>query len=637
MATTNNSNGMKELQESVLEVLPQDCGLTKLEVEGPQVVLYLKSILAFYNDSNLITRIAAKIRKKVVLRSDSASLMPQEKALEKIKSFIPTEAHITNIVFDTAFNEVDIEAMKPGLVIGKGGSVLKQIILETGWSPKVLRAPTSASEIERAIRSSLIKNSEERKKFLNELGKKFVSSGPSSGVDWIKVTALGGFKEVGRSCLLLQTPKSNVIVDCGINPDTSDPARAYPYLSSMNMALEQIDAVICTHAHLDHSGFIPYLYAYGYNGPVYCTPPTRDLMVLLQQDSIKVLTSEGKGSPYGERDIKSQLNHTIVRNYGEVTDVTPDIRFTFYNAGHVLGSSTVHLHIGEGLHNLVMTGDLKFGKNRLLDSAEVRFPRIETLIMESTYGGKNDIKPRVEETEAKLVSTIREVIARKGKVLIPVISVGRAQEMILVLEEFFRNENIPIYLDGMSKEASAIHTVYPEYLRRNIQRRILQNDSPFDHPMFNRVVSSDRQSIAEDEEPCIVLAPSGMLSGGPSVEFLRLMGHDEKNALIFVGYQAALSLGRRIQNGERDVPVLNSANKVDVAKLNLSVHTVDGFSGHSDRSQLLSYVRSLRPKPGRIFMNHGDENKCDDLARTVNRMMHLETRAPMNLDSIRLK
>src|SRR3989338_3215200 len=352
----------------------------------------------------------------------------------------------------------------------------------------------------------------------------------------------------------------------------------------MNLSLEQIDAVILSHAHLDHSGFIPYLYAYGYEGPVYCTPPTRDLMVLLQQDSIKVLSSEGKGSPYGERDIKKQLNHIITRNYGEVTDVTPEIRFTFYNAGHVLGSATVHLHIGEGLHNLVVSGDIKFGKNRLLDSADIRFPRIETLVLESTYGGKNDIKPRIEETESRLAATIREILDRRGKVLIPVISVGRAQEIMLVLEEYFRNDSIPIYMDGMSKEASAIHTVYPEYLRRNIQRRILQNDSPFDKPMFNRVVHSERQSIAEDDDPCIILAPSGMLSGGPSVEFLRMLAPEPKNALIFVGYQAALSLGRRVQNGEREVPMLNTANKVDVVKVNLSVHTVDGFSGHADRS-----------------------------------------------------
>ncbi|MFQ5405542.1 MAG: beta-CASP ribonuclease aCPSF1 [Candidatus Micrarchaeia archaeon] len=632
----SNNNGLKELHETISSVLPAPCGLTKVEIEGPQVVLYLKSINEFYKDSNLITKIAAKIRKKIVLRSDSSSLMPQEQALAQIKGLIPVDAGVQNIIFDPAFNEVNVEALKPGLVIGKGGVVLKAIMLNTGWSPKVLRSPTSPSEVERAIRNALVKSSGERRKFLLGLGKKMLE--PSKNCDWVKITALGGFKEVGRSCMLLQTPNSNVLVDCGLNVDTSEPARAYPYLSAMNLALEQIDAVIITHAHLDHSGFVPYLYKYGYDGPVYCTPPTRDLMVLLQQDSINVLNSEGKKSPYGERDVKKELSRVITRDYGEVTDVTPEIRFTFYNAGHILGSSMVHLHIGEGLHNLVYTGDIKFGRTRLFDSADLRFPRVDTLLMESTYGGKEDVKPKLEDAEGKIINTVMETIRRRGKVLIPVISVGRAQEIMLVLEEHLRDKGIPIYLDGMSKEASAIHTVYPEYLRRNIQRRVLQNDSPFDKPMFSNVTTSDeRKSIAEEGDPCVIMAPSGMLSGGPSVEFLRMMAEDPKNSLIFVGYQAATSLGRKIQNGHREVPVLNAANKVDSVKINLSVHTADGFSGHSDRSQLLSFVKNLRPKPSRVFMMHGDENKCDDLARTVNRMMRVETRVPMNLDTVRLK
>ncbi len=631
---TNNTE-LKELQQTIESVLPPECQLTKVEVEGPQVVLYLRSIKAFYNDENLITRIASKIRKKILLRSDSTSLAPQDEALKKIKSFVPEEAGVTDVTFDPTFNEVNITALKPGLVIGKGGSVLKSIILDTGWSPRVLRAPTAPSEIEKAIRGALVKNSADRKKFLNTLGKKMLVKGGTC--DLIKITPLGGFKEVGRSCLWIQTSQSNILIDCGINVDTSDPSRAYPYLDEMRMALDQLDAVIVTHAHLDHSGFVPYLFAYGYDGPVYCTPPTRDLMVLLQQDSINVLNSEGKKSPYGERDVKNQLNHVITRDYGEVTDVTPDIRFTFHNAGHILGSAIVHLHIGEGMHNLVYTGDIKFGKTRLFDPADTFFPRIETLLMESTYGGKDDIKPRIEDSEQRLVQTILRTAERRGKVLIPVISVGRAQEIMLVLEEHLRDMNIPIYMDGMSKEASAIHTVYPEYLRKNVQRRILQNDSPFDKPMFNRVISKNRKDIVEADEPCVILAPSGMLSGGPSVEFLKMMGEDAKNAMIFVGYQAATSLGRKIQNGEREVPVLNAANKVDSVKINLEVDTVDGFSGHSDRSQLLAYVRSLRPKPGRVFTMHGDESKCDDLARTLNKMMHCETSAMMNRDSKRLK
>lgn len=626
---------LKEIHEAVQGILPPNCVLAKVELEGPQIVLYLKNIRAFYEDANLITKIAAKVRKKVLLRADSSELTPPTKSLEMIKSLIPEDAKVSEIKFDPVFNEVVIEALKPGLVIGKGGSVLKQIVLNTGWSPRVLRAPTSPSEIEKAIRNSMLINAEERKKFLNSLGKKLLT--PATPCEWIKITMLGGFKEVGRSCMLLQTSKSNVLIDCGMNSDTSDSTRCYPYLNALGKTLEQLDAVILTHAHLDHSGFIPYLYAYGYEGPVYCTPPTRDLIVLLQQDAVKVLNSEGKGAPYSEKDIKKELAHVITRDYGEVTDITPDIRFTFHNAGHILGSSIVHVHVGEGLHNLVYSGDIKYGRTNLFNPADTYFPRIETLLIESTYGGRNDLLPNLDECELKLANIIKQTAANRGKVLIPVFAVGRAQEIMLALENHLREENIPIYIDGMSKEASALHTVYPEYLRRNVQRRILQNNSPFENPMFNKVVSTERKDIAERDEPCVVLAPSGMLSGGTSVEFLKMMAGDPKNSLIFVGYQSAMSLGRRIQMGEREVPILNEKHKLDSLKINMNVHTVEGFSGHCDRSQLLAFMRNLRPRPTQIFTMHGDENKTVELAKTANQMMHVETRAPMNLDSIRLR
>ncbi len=632
----NQFNSVQELESAVKEVLPSNCELTKCEVEGPQVVLYLRNLAIFYEDKNLITRIAGRIRKKVILRTATENLTSPETSLERIKALVPIDAGVTDIRFDVAFNEVVIEALKPGVVIGKGGEVLKQIILQTGWNPRVLRSPTSPSEIIKAIRNSIISSSEERRKFLINIGKKTFNK--PGNCDWIKVTALGGYKEVGRSCMLLQTPKSNVLIDCGLNIDSSDPQRQYPYLNAMNMPLDQIDAVILTHSHLDHTGFVPYLYAYGYEGPVYCTPPTRDLAVMLQQDCVNVMNSEGAGAPYTERDIKKQLAHMVVREYGEVTDVTPEIRFTFHNAGHILGSSQVHLHIGEGLHNLVATGDIKFGKTKLLNAADTRFPRVETLIMESTYGGAHDIQPRIEESAAKINRIVRQTIARRGKVLIPVFSVGRAQEIMLILEEQFTEaDGIPIYIDGMCKEASAIHTAYPEYLRHNIQRRILQNDSPFDKPIFKNVVPKNRKDIIESEEPAVILAPSGMLSGGTSVEFFRHLAPDPKNSLIFVGYQSATSLGRKVQLGAKHVPILNSKNKLDSLAVNLQVDTCEGFSGHCDRSQLLAFVKALRPKPQRIISVHGDETKCEEMSRVLNRVMHVETRAPMNLDSIRLR
>lgn len=632
---TKKDADLKELLHDVESVLPSECELTKVEAEGPQIVIYLKNIQAFYDDNRLITKLASKVRKKVLVRVDTSVLSEPEAALKIIKSLIPEDAGIDQIRFNPSFNEVIIEALKPGLVIGKRGSTLKQIILKTGWSPRVLRTPTTPSGVVRAIRGAMLKNAPERKKFLNAFGKQMVLA--DKGVcEWVKVTALGGFKEVGRSCLLLQTPKSNVLIDCGINPDTNNKQGAYPYLNAMNLPLNQIDAVILSHAHLDHSGFIPYLYKFGYEGPLYCTPPTRDLMILLQQDAIKIMNIEGDGAVYGERDIKKQLNHVITRDYGDVTDVTSDIRFTFHNAGHILGSSSIHLHIGDGLHNLVYSGDIKYGRTNLFDPADTHYPRVETLLIESTYGGRGDIQPRLDQSEQKVIDAIRDTVKRGGKVLIPVFAVGRAQEMMLVLEKYLKDEGVPVYLDGMSREASAIHTVYPEYLRRNVQRRILQNNSPFDHEMFHNIEYKERQSIVEDDEPAVILAPSGMLSGGPSVSFLKKMADDEKNALIFVGYQSVSSLGRKLQNGERSVPVLNERGKVDSLKINLSVHTVDGFSGHSDRSQLMAYARNIRPKPSRVITMHGDETKTDELARSLNRMLHIQTNAMMDLDSTRL-
>jgi hypothetical protein len=629
------TNNLKDTQAAVEEVLPKECELTKIELEGPQIVLYLKNIRAFYADENLITRIAARLRKRILLRCDASCLMTVEKALPLIKSIIPVEAGVTDVRFDVPFNEVLIEAAKPGIAIGKGGVVLKQIMLETGWSPRVLRAPTKPSEVVKAIRLGMLANSEDRRKFLINLGKKIVS--PSKTCDWIKLTALGGFKEVGRSCMLLQTPESNMIIDCGLNTDTSDASRAYPYLNTTGLALDDIDAVILTHAHLDHSGFVPYLYAYGYDGPTYTTSATRDLSALLQRDCVKVMHSETGEAPYAEKDIRTQLNHVITREYHEVTDIAPDVRFTFYNSGHILGGAIVHLHIGEGLHNLVITSDMKYGRTNLLEQAETNFPRVETLVMESTYGSREDIQPRLIEGETRLTNIIRRTIEQRGKVLIPVFAVGRAQEVMLVLERYLSEENIPMYLDGMSLEASAIHTVYPEYLRKNVQRRILQNDSPFDKPIFRSMVGKDRKEVVESEEPCVILAPSGMLSGGPSVQFFRLLAPDPKNALVFVGYQAAMSLGRRIQSGAREVPVLDEAHKLDSVKVNMGIYTVDSFSGHSDYNQLLAFARNLRPKPDRIFTMHGDNSKCEELARTLSRMIRCEARAPLNLDSIRLK
>ena len=232
--------------------------------------------------------------------------------------------------------------------------------------------------------------------------------------------------------------------------------------------------MVLTHAHLDHCALVPLLFKYGYEGPVYSTPATRDLSSLLQLDYLDVIRKEDRKIPYTSNDVRDYLKHSIVLNYGSVTDIAPDIKSTFHNAGHILGSAIAHFHLGDGLYNIAFTGDFNYAKSRLFNPAVAQFPRLEALVMESTYGGSNDFQPARQDAEEKLDATIRTVADRGGKVIIPTFAVGRSQEVMLALEEGMRFGKIPkvkVYLDGMIKEATAIHTAYPEYLNSDLATR----------------------------------------------------------------------------------------------------------------------------------------------------------------------
>ena len=206
-------------------------------------------------------------------------------------------------------------------------------------------------------------------------------------------------------------------------------------------------------------------------------------MTLLQIDYLDIAQREGKFLPYGQRDVKKAVLHTIPLDYQEVTDIAPDIRLTLHNAGHILGSAIVHLHIGDGAYNLAYTGDFKYANTRLLEMANNQFPRLETIIMEATYGGPKDNMPSRRESENVLTTIINNTIKNGGKVLIPVLAVGRAQELIIVIEEKMRRgiiEEVPVYIDGMISEATAIHTTHPEYLSKDLRQMIFhQGHSPF--------------------------------------------------------------------------------------------------------------------------------------------------------------
>jgi len=345
--------------------------------------------------------------------------------------------------------------------------------------------------------------------------------------------------------------------------------------------------------------------------------------------------------PYSKRDVKSAVLHTIPLSWGKVTDIAPDIKLTLHNSGHILGSSLIHLHFGKGGYNFVYTGDFKYQKTRLLEQAAVKFPRVESLLIESTYGGPQDRIPSRQDSERELRQILSSTIKRGGKVLIPVLAVGRAQELIIVLEEFLSKgiiDQVPLFLDGLISEATAIHTANPDFLSSDLREKILhQGKNPFLSEFFTTVSGRDERENVIMGGPCIILATSGMLIGGPSVQYLKALAEDKNNSLIFVSYQVNGTLGSRVQRGFREIQYTNAKGRTQLVRLNLNVFTLEGFSGHSSRSQISQFLRRIQPKPKLVITNHGEESKCVSLSTMIHKKLRKATKSPKNRETLLLK
>ncbi|MBI2173542.1 MAG: MBL fold metallo-hydrolase [Candidatus Aenigmarchaeota archaeon] len=382
-----------------------------------------------------------------------------------------------------------------------------------------------------------------------------------------------------------------------------------------------------------NSGVIPFLYEFGFRGPLYCTRPTRDLAALLQLDYIQICHRENRKPFYTSKGIEEMIKHCITLDYGEVSDIAPDMRLTLQNAGHLLGSSVVHIHIGDGLYNLLYTGDVKFEPTRMFEPTSNDFTRVEAVIIESTYGNEDSHHQPRNEAERILIESIKKCLERGGKAIIPTFAVGRGQDVISILTE--SDIDTTMYLDGMVWDATAIHTAYPEFMSRYMQTRILhRSKNPFLDPRLKGIGSQkERLQVLESSEPCIILTTSGMLQGGPIMQYLRELSAEPKNMLIFVGYQAEGTPGRRIQKGWKQIQFDDGK----AIELNLEIVTIEGLSGHSDFRELVNYISTLSNKPKKIMVNHGDPLRCVSLARAVHKIFKVETLAPKNLETIRLR
>ncbi|MEM3857360.1 MAG: beta-CASP ribonuclease aCPSF1 [Thermoprotei archaeon] len=641
---TTIKNHLSQIRTLIFSSFPPEGELNRIEFEGPEIALYCKNPAAVLSGDDVVRKMAKILKKRVVIRTDPSVRKSEAETIRILEKMIPANAEVKEYTFNPDTGDVLVEALRPGIVIGTGGSVLRSVIVETGWRPVVVRVPEIRSGIVASMLRVLNTAREYRQKFLKEVGERIhrpavITEGA------IRVVPLGAFGEVGRSAILVDTEESKVLLDCGLKAEATDLEEEFPAFHALDFPIEELDAVIIAHAHMDHQGSLPYLFKYGFRGPVYMTAPTRDLMLLSQKDYIDLKQRIGETPPYGIEHVKKAILHTIPVDWGEVTDITPDIKLTLTNAGHILGSSIVHLNIGEGRYNIVYTSDLKYAPTSLLDKANSMFPRVDCLIIESTYGGRDNLMPNRKDAEDKFASIVNKTLSQGGKVLIPTLAVGRAQEVMMIIAEKITAQVIPpvpVYLDGMLLESTAIHTAYPEFLAVNVRRKIYQGDNPFLHKSFVRIDDVSKRDEAIGQGPCIIMATSGMMTGGPVLEYFKYLCEDERNSLVFVNYQAESTLGRAILKGLKEVTLPNgSSNAGKTYSVKMGVYSIEGFSGHSDRAELVRYAAAIRPLK-HVFINHGEPSRSAELAKEMRKVFMYgrqrpQISTPANLDAIRLR
>ena len=633
---------LPEIKKKISKIIPDGID-HDVTLEAGSIAIITKQPKEFSGRGESLTvKIAKSVKRRVVIRPHPDILSDEQAVHDAVNSIIPAEAMVRNTWLDPALSELILECDDPSSAVGPKGSHINALRDEIGWLVKVERAPARDSRTQHDIRRYRKELAEDRKSLLRKFGTRIYRP-QRPGEPWVRVSALGSYREVGRAMHLVTTNESKVLVDVGAKP-TNNQSEVQPFFSAPELLpLDNLDAVIITHAHVDHIGMLPVLFKYGYKGPVYCTPPTRDLMTLLQIDYIKVSQAEGNEPPYSKADIQECIKHVVDVNWGDKTDIAPDIKMTMENAGHILGSSSVYMQIGEGKseHRLLFSGDIKYEKSWLFDAATVRFPKVDTLVIESTYGAPQSIQPTRHQASQELQDLVSDTLSRKGKIFCPVFAVGRSQEVMLAIDELFKSGRVPpvtVWLDGMISEASAIHSSHPNFLNRELKKSMLRGgeENPFNSSWFKQVDSREmRETILLDPSPCIVLATSGMMTGGPIIEYLKHWAPEPGNTLCFVGYQASGTLGRRLQEGHSHVPLMDKGQTI-MLDVNCNMVIIDGFSGHSDRNQLMDYVSALNPTPRKIICHHGDPQTCNAFRMGLREKFKVQTYAPANLETLRL-
>jgi metallo-beta-lactamase family protein len=455
--------------------------------------------------------------------------------------------------------------------------------------------------------------------------------------------AAGG--EVTGSAYLVETDRARVLVDCGLfqGGKKADELNVPPIAGN-----ERLDAVLLTHAHLDHTGRLPLLTRGGYLGPIKATPATIELTSLILRDSAKLQVSEAEranrkrkaGQPeisplYTPEHVEATIQQLAPVPYQQAVEVAPGIRATWAEAGHMLGSGSIQLEIQDNgkPRRVVFSGDLGPKGAPILRDFEP-FHRAEMVFLESTYGDR-DHRP-FEETVKEFIGIVQEAVENGGKIFVPTFAVGRAQLLTMLLAWMFRNKKVrpfPVFLDSpMAIEASKIYQHHPELFDDEMNTFLRQGAVSHDLKTLKlSITADDSKKINDEPGPFLVLAGAGMCNAGRIMHHLRHNLARPETHVAIVGYQAGGTLGRLLVDGKKEVAMFGEKIQVKAR-----IHTLGGFSAHAGQKDLLAWFEAIAPSKPKVVLTHGEDEPRGTLAKLIQQRFALRSTLPKLQDVITL-
>lgn len=437
----------------------------------------------------------------------------------------------------------------------------------------------------------------------------------------IIIKPLGAGNEVGRSCIHLKYGNREFLLDCGVHPAYTG-VSSLPFLDLVD--LSKIDAILITHFHLDHAAALPFLTEKTeFKGKVYMTHPTKAILKWLLNDYIRIINSSSEQDFYTEKDLQNCYDKIIPIDYHQQINIK-GVKFTALNAGHVLGAAMFLIEIEKS--KILYTGDFSREEDRHLKAAESPGCRMDALITESTYGVQCHL-PR-SEREARFTSIVSNVVERGGRCLLPVFALGRAQELLLILEEHWEEnphlKGIPIYYaSALAQKCMSVYQTYINMMNERIQKLSLVKN-PFD---FRNVECIKDIQAFRDTGPCVMMASPGMLQSGFSRELFEKWCSNEKNGIIIPGYCVEGTLAKEILSEPKEVESIRGG----MLKLNMSIEYIS-FSAHVDYTQNIQFIDECQPR--NLFFVHGEVNEMMRLKNSI-QLRNEKNKVEMNLFTLK--